>query len=531
MLQSLFLVFCLYFKTLRQMHFADDYLYLSYDNHLLREAPWTDLYKFFLVRANAWEFLPLRDFTYWLDFRLFGDTFSGFHFTNLIWYALSIGGAYFLFHQLILLCRPEWGEKASLLSLVGALFFAAHPAHVEAVAWVASRKELVAGSLVLFSLALLTHAVRNGRPWREIIVSAFLLFLAYFGKGAAVACVIFAGVLLCVGDQSLEKNTGRNVGKFSTVLLFFSLAALACAIHIRVGADTGIRVENHLGIFAILDRASRILSALLGILLFPYPMRLYYDVYQYGAWHWLVSGFAVIAGFGALRVLIKRRSLSALGVVLALSPMLVYLQFIPFGTWSLAGERFVFVSIAGLSLMGVDILGRFTKPRAMGIAVAILIFPCMAITWMRIDEWGRDGIYDMLDIEYGYQPNFHVVLSDRISPRLMLAKRYGEARSVAQGFKRPYAADAMLRYIDTHEAYTPLRKLSTDETMKPDLKDLREKFCVESGKLRESIRRAREQLRTEPDVSYYYIIQSLAVWSEGYDDAGRKKMSCKPGNS
>jgi hypothetical protein len=550
LLFSLCLVFSLYFPTLYHLRFADDDIYLSSGNLLLHEMQWTELYKFLLAPANPWEFLPLRDLTYWLDFRLFGSDFAGFHLTNLVWYALSIGATYALFFQLILFCRPDWEKRASTLSLAGALLFAAHPTHVEAVAWIASRKDLIAGSLSLFSLALLAHAMRHGRPWREVLVSAFLFFLACFGKSAAVSYVILAVVLLCVDDSLCEKFAGDDiegysrkfsgafsrifskncVGKFAAIVLFIVLAAFASFIHMRVGANTGVRIENHPGLFAMIERASRILSALTGIIVCPYPMRFYYDVYQYGAWHWIVSGCVVASGLVALCILMKRRSLSALGVALMFSPMLVYLQFTPFSTWSMASERFVFVSVAGLALLLIDILGRFTKPRTMGIVLAALVIPCSVATWSRIEQWGGTGIYDLLNIEYEYQPNFSTAISTRISPRLVLAQRYGEARELARRLGRPYAVDSMLRYIDAHEAYTPFRKLSAEEAMMPDLKDMREKFCAKSIEFRESIHRNSAQLRNEPDITYIVVMKNIGEFSKGYDEIVNKKSLCNPEN-
>ncbi|MBK7423067.1 MAG: hypothetical protein IPJ48_08215 [Propionivibrio sp.] len=68
LLLLLALTFCLYLPTLLHDAFADDEIYLAYMNRFLRQAPWSDLYQLFLKPQNPWEFLPLRDFTYWLDF-------------------------------------------------------------------------------------------------------------------------------------------------------------------------------------------------------------------------------------------------------------------------------------------------------------------------------------------------------------------------------------------------------------------------------------------------------------------------------
>ncbi|MDR1368032.1 MAG: hypothetical protein LBJ76_04880, partial [Candidatus Accumulibacter sp.] len=113
---SLLLVFCLYLQTLFQQPFADDEIYLAFSNTFLRQAPFSELYRLFLEPANPWEFLPLRDFTYWLDFRLFGDEFIGFHLSNLVWYALSIAGAFCFFREIVLFFRPDWKFRAGMFS-------------------------------------------------------------------------------------------------------------------------------------------------------------------------------------------------------------------------------------------------------------------------------------------------------------------------------------------------------------------------------------------------------------------------------
>lgn len=108
--------------------------------------------------------------------------------------------------------------------------------------------------------------------------------------------------------------------KISYLALFWTLIAIVFLIHLKVGESTGIRIENHPGLFLMLDRASRIFTAQMGGLLFPYPLRFYYDVYQLGDWHWLVSAGATLLLIVSLVVLALRRSLWALGVVLAFSP-------------------------------------------------------------------------------------------------------------------------------------------------------------------------------------------------------------------
>jgi hypothetical protein len=501
---SLLLVFCVYLRTLFQQPFADDEIYLAFSNSLLRQAPFSELYRLFLEPANPWEFLPLRDFTYWLDFRLFGDEFVGFHASNLVWYALSLAGAFCFFRESIVFCRPDWKERAGLLSLAGALLFAAHPAHVEVAAWVASRKDLIAGTLGFFSFALLINAMREDgtrRRYGKIVASALLLFLACFGKASATAYVVVASTILCAGIRT-SKNRGE---KFGSLFLFWGLIGLACVIHAKIGRSTGIHIENAPGVFAMIDRASRITSALSGILVFPWPMRFYYDVYLLGNWHWVFSVGALALSLLAFHRLTKKPELWALGAVLVFSPMAIYLQFAPFSTWSLASERFVFVSVAGLSLLLIDFLGRMTKPGVIGACVAALVLPCTLVTWQRIDAW--DGLGNaLLDAEYRYQPEFHNAIRDRILFTLIPEKRHDEARTLSKRLRRDYGVDAMLKMIDADLAYAPFRERSPSEI---DDGDAAPKFCETSARLRESIAAGRKRMLTEADISYNSILNML----------------------
>jgi hypothetical protein len=504
LLLLLVLSFCLYLPTLLHDAFADDEIYLAYMNRFLRQAPWSDLYQLLLKPQNPWEFLPLRDFTYWLDFRIYGDDPNGFHLTNLLWYAASGLAVFWLFRELILLCRPAWAARASVLSLCGVLFFVIHPAHVEVAAWIASRKDLIAGTLAFLSMAMLARAMRRGWPAHQMLLAALLLFAACFGKASAMTGILFVTVLFGAGWRA-SPRVGR-AKKLGALALFWILVAVAFLIHLKVGESTGIRIENHPGLFLMFERASRIFTAQMGILLFPYPLRFYYDVYQLGDWHWVVSAGATLLLIVSLVVLLLRRSLWALGVVLAFSPLIVYLQLMPFTTWSLASERFVFVSVAGLALVLVDLFGRLRSPKVIGGLLLLVVVPCALIVWSRIDDWGSKKT--LLDHEYALQPGFHNAIRDRIGFTLVPEKRYAEAAALARQVPRPYAAEALLAFVDAEQAYRQVSDARSSVVGKEDAV-LRQNFCSAVVKLRSARRSGYAQIPLETDVSYNNILRSL----------------------
>lgn len=504
LLLLLLLAFCLYCPTLFHDAFADDDIYLAYANRFLRESDWSDLYRLFLAPTNPWEFLPVRDFTYWLDFRVYGDEPAGFHATNLIWYMTSGLAVFWLLRQLLLLCRPEWAQRATTLALAGVLIFVVHPAHVEVVAWIASRKDLVAGTLGLISMALLVYAIRNAWPRREIILSAILLFAACFGKASAMTLIVIVSVLLCM--RWCHSETVARHRKITVLLLFWAMFGAIFYIHLCVGEATGIRIENHPGVLIMVERASRIFATLIGILLFPYPLRFYYDVYQLGDVHWFLSAGAAVLLLTSLCILWQRYSLWAVGVVFALCPLLIYLQFMPFTTWSLASERFVFISVIGLALILIDLLGRIASPVKIGLLLFLIATPSAMLVWARIHDWGESR--NLLVREYQLQPDFHNAIRDRIVHTLLPDKRYAEAVELARHVQRPYAVEVLVSLIATEKAY---RQMTDVEQASEKMNSAfpRQVFCDAVVKLQSDNFKAYKYILSEPDLSYNNILISI----------------------
>ena len=499
----LLLAFCLYLPSLFYGNFADDDIYLAYTGNMVRELPWTELYQFVLKRGNSLEFLPLRDLSYWLDFRLFGDEPMGFHSSNLFWYALSALGAGWLFRELIILFRPQWENQASVLALCGTVLFVAHPAHVEAVVWIASRKDLIAGALGFFSIAAFARGIRCGWRFCDFALSALLLMAACFGKAAATTNLIILSFLTVACWRSAPNVSASR--KAAILLLVWAVVVLALVIHLITGDATGIRIDNDPGFHAVLERASRIFTTLAGILLVPHDLGLYYDVYHLGAWHWLATAAGAVLFLLAIWAALMRRALWALGVILAVSSWAVSLQVVPFTTWSMASERFVFVAVAGLALIIVDLLGRMANPRRIATLMLALVSVYAIVILQRLPDWEYNST--LMAREYERQPYFHNAMRDRIMFQLLPDKRYPDAQDLARNIRRTYAQDAVFALIDTEVAYRrqdeiPLSNIGENK------KDYGN-FCSAVAALKLTISRGYAGIQFEADLSYNNLLRSL----------------------
>lgn len=494
--------FCLFLPSLLHELFADDEIYLAFTNRMVRQLPWTDLPLFLLQPANPWEYLPLRDFTYWLDFRLFGDEPVGFHLSNLVWYALSAGSFCWLLKELVLLFRPQWADRAGVLAVCGTVLFVVHPAHVEAAAWVASRKDLLAGTFGFLSAATLTQGLRSGWPFRHTVVAALLLVLASFSKAAGMTQVLFLTMLIAATWRDSPGIPARR--KIATLLLPWVVVACAAIVHLKIGASTGIRIENHPGGWVVLDRASRIFSTLGGLLLWPHPLGLYHDVYRIGAWHWLTSGAGLLLVLLAVRRALVEKALWPVGVILAVTPWVVYLQFIPFTTWSLASERFLFVSVGGLAILLVDVLGVLAQPRRIIALLLLITLPLAMSTWLRVAEW--EFGYFLLAREYERQPGFHNAIRDQVLYVLLPKRQYDEAEALARSIPRDYAAAALVAFVGAERALTE-RNHDLGEGLAID--DSTRRYCLAITSAQRALSAAFSQIFSENDLSYNNFLRSL----------------------
>ena len=111
----------------------DDDLYV-YENPHVQNGLTADgiVWAFTTGYANFW--YPLTWLSYMLDWQLFGSNPAGFHLTNLFFH---IANTLLLFFVLKQMTRAIWQS-----AFVAALF-ALHPLHVESVAWIAERKDVL----------------------------------------------------------------------------------------------------------------------------------------------------------------------------------------------------------------------------------------------------------------------------------------------------------------------------------------------------------------------------------------------------
>ena len=124
--------------------------------------------------ANLWN--PLVWLSFMFDYQLYGLNAGGYHVTNLILHILSTLLLFWLFNRMT---EAVW--KSAFVAAV----FALHPLHVESVAWISERKDVLSAFFWMLTLCLYVYYTEKPAVKRYLLV-LFSFVLALMSKPMVV---------------------------------------------------------------------------------------------------------------------------------------------------------------------------------------------------------------------------------------------------------------------------------------------------------------------------------------------------------
>ena len=146
----------------------DDPLYVTENAYVQSGLNWNSIKQAFsseLVRKSAnWH--PLTWLSLMLDHSIFGLNPSGYHLINLLFHLMN---TVLLFLILLRMTKTIWP-----CAFVAALF-AIHPLHVESVAWIAERKDVLSTFFWMLTMGAYSYYVENRGFRRYSLVLLFFV--------------------------------------------------------------------------------------------------------------------------------------------------------------------------------------------------------------------------------------------------------------------------------------------------------------------------------------------------------------------
>lgn len=343
---------------------------------------------------------PVATLTWALQYAVHGRMPAGYHLVNVLLHAAATALVVLLARRVVAAVAPE---RAAASALGAGLLFAVHPAHVEAVAPLVARADLLAAVAGLGALLL---ALSPRPAWRWPAAFALLAAGVLGKETAAVVPVLYLLVAVTVpAAAGLEPRPGLPGSRWTRPLQAGAVAAflaLAVLVTLLLRPRLGIPVEARwFGAqppSVVWNTMTRALAEYLRILVAPaslstdfgYAARIPFT-YRFG----LESALATAAWGAVLAVgvaSVRRRPLVALGILWVFAGLSPVLNVLPTGV--LMAERLLYLASVGPCILAADLavtaLGRLHGPAARragvaGCALALALLAGRAVA--RNAEW------------------------------------------------------------------------------------------------------------------------------------------------
>ena len=284
-----------------------------------------------------------------INYKISGLSPFSYHLFNVLLHLLNV---FLVFYFTYLLTRRNLNMAA-----VAALFFGIHPMHVESVAWVSERKDVLYTCFFLASmiayLKYLQHTRAKSRgkranPQKYFLYTLLFFLLSLLSKGMAVVLpVVLLGIDFLKKRRIQQKVLIEKI-PFFIIALIFGIAAL------YIQTDRGAVSEmSRFGLISRLGFASY--GFLFYIVKFFVPAHLSsFHPYpnltgQLTTIFWLAP-FGVAAIWGAAIYTLKSHRMTFFGLFFYAVTVALVLQFITVGS-ALVAERYTYLSYIGLLLI------------------------------------------------------------------------------------------------------------------------------------------------------------------------------------
>jgi protein O-mannosyl-transferase len=395
-------IFIVYWQVIDFDFAFDDFLYVT-DNHtIIRGITFTGIrWAFSTFYAANWH--PLTWISHMLDVQLFGMNPGMHHLSNVIFHILN---TFLLFFVLQKMTGALWRSAAV------ATLFALHPLHVESVAWISERKDVLSTFFWLLTMVGYYWYVQN-RSFKRYLLVVFIFILGLLSKPMLVT-LPFALLLLDFwplnqlgGDVQIEcigSNQSRDKVGFSsrwrqlqllirekTPLIILAIISSGVTYYAQKNGGTVTSLE-HLHFSTRLTNSVISYTGYLGKMLLPIHLAVLYPYPDSVHLIEIIISLLIIL-FITFTTLLFAKQLPYLlvGWFWYLGTLIPVIGIVQVGLQSMA-DRYTYIPLVGIFIMIVwglaDLLAHWQyRQLATGMFTPPLLIFLMWTSWVQVSYW------------------------------------------------------------------------------------------------------------------------------------------------
>ncbi len=372
----------------------DDQAYVT-ENPYVRSGLNCNSLAWAFTTSTAGNWHPLTWLSHILDVQFFGLKAGLHHLTNVLLHTANVVLLFFLLQKMT---GAVWRS-----ALVAALF-AWHPAHVESVAWIAERKDVLSALLFVLTLfAYVWHAVKPG--WGRYTVTLALFALALMAKPMVVTLPFVLLLLdfwplrrVSADLAPLAESKPANTSSFPPLPLsravaekipLLAMSAIGCAL--TLWAQQRSNAVASVQEISLSHRVTHALVSYLdyfAILIFPRHLAIFYPYPLHEETANAIGGAAMLAVASVPAVILaRRRPWLAVGWFWFLGMLVPVIGLVQVGNQAFA-DRYTYLPAIGLFICvvwaGADLALRIPTAKLLAPAVGVAM---LAATSCQIPVW------------------------------------------------------------------------------------------------------------------------------------------------
>ncbi len=405
----------------------DDKLYVTDNQHVNTGLTLENiLWAITSTRAAHWH--PLTWMSHMLDVEFYKMKSGGHHITSLLFHIVNTLLLFILLRRMTGAFWKSWFVAA---------FFALHPLHVESVAWIAERKDVL--STFFWLLTLFSYARYTERPSKDRYLITFLCFMLGLMSKPMLVTIPFVLLLFDYWPLGRFKPFTSSNGTTSTLqknirsqiyhllyekIPFFALSAVSCTVTYLIQKSAGVMA--HLETLPFHVRLTNSLISYTGFLwkmICPYHLTVLKPLPEVLQPFWVVGSVLLIVFLFVFAVIYMREyPWFIVGWLLYFGTLVPVIGLVQ-NTIEFMPDRYTYVSLTGVFIVFVWGFSMLTEKlrikRWLAVSLAgTALCACIILTWQQVKYW-RDSVtlykraIAVTDNNWMAYNNYGVLLSDQ----------------------------------------------------------------------------------------------------------------------